>query len=108
MSKVTFEFDEDENRSDINVIVNRYKLISALEDLDTLYRNLYNGKIYDPDNIVYITKDNRIATEEDYKEAQDRGKPLSGKGYYIKQDWIENKLDDILQDVRQILNDYLY
>ena len=108
MSKVTFEFDEDKNRSDINVIVNRYKLISALEDLDTLYRNLYNGKIYDPDNIVYITKDSRIATEEDYKEAQDRGKPLSGLGYYIKQDWIENKLDDILQNVRQTLNDYLY
>lgn len=103
MAKVTFEFDDNEERSDIEEVVNRSKIMCALQDLSDLYRQLYNGKIYDPNNIVYITNDNRIAQEEDYKKAQEEGHPLHGKGYYIRQEWLENELDNILQSVNHLL-----
>ena len=108
MSRVTFEFDEQDEREDVNVIVNRVRLINALSELDSFYRALYNSKIYEPENIVYMTKDNRIATEEDFKKATEEGKPLSGKGYYIRQEWLEDRLDYMLHDVRDILEHYLY
>ena len=103
MAKVIFEFDDNEERSDIEEVVNRNKIMYALQDLSDLYRQLYNGKIYDPNNIVYITNDNRIAQEEDYKKAQEEGHPLHGKGYYIRQEWLENELDNILQSVNHLL-----
>lgn len=103
MGKVTFEFNDENEGSEIQLIVNRNKLISALYDLNDFYRQLYNGKIYDPNNIVYITDDNRIAQEEDYKKAQEEGHPLHGKGYYIRQEWLENELDNILQSVNHLL-----
>lgn len=103
MAKVTFEFDDNEERSDIEEVVNRNKIMYALQDLSDLYRQLYNGKIYDPNNIVYITNDNKIAQEEDYKKAQEEGHPLHGKGYYIRQEWLENELDNILQSVNHLL-----
>lgn len=103
MAKVIFEFDDNEERSDIEEVVNRTKIMCALQDLSDLYRQLYNGKIYDPNNIVYITDDNRIAQEEDYKKAQEEGHPLHGKGYYIRQEWLENELDNILQSVNHLL-----
>ena len=55
------------------------------------------------DKEVYITNDNRIAQEEDYKKAQEEGHPLHGKGYYIRQEWLENELDNILQNVNHLL-----
>lgn len=103
MAKVTFEFDDNEERSDIEEVINRNKIMCALQDLSDLYRQLYNGKIYDPNNIVYITNDNRIAQEEDYKKAQEEGHPLHGKGYYIRQEWLENELNNILQNVNHLL-----
>lgn len=103
MAKVNFEFNDEEENSEIQLVVNRSKLISALYDLSDFYRQLYNGKIYDPENIVYITNDNRIADDKDYEKAREEGHPLSGKGYYIKQDWLEHKLDDILDNVRFLL-----
>ena len=41
MGKVTFEFDEFENKSDVLLIVNRNKLACSLEDLANYRRNLY-------------------------------------------------------------------
>ena len=104
MAKVNFEFNDEKENSEIQLVVNRSKLISALWELNDFYRQLYNGKIYDPENIVYITMDDRIATEEDYNKALQEGHPLKGKGYYIRQEWLENRLDDILSDVRHLLN----
>ena len=42
MAKVTFEFDDNEERSDIEEVVNRSKIMCALRDLSDLYRRLYN------------------------------------------------------------------
>lgn len=104
MSKVTFEFDESEDSQDIKEVVYRSSMMSVLYDIQELYRQLYNGKIYDPEAIVYITNDNKIATDEDYKKALEQGKPLSGKGYYINQEWLEVQLDQILDSVKHLID----
>ena len=103
MGKVTFEFDEDD-RENINLVVNRHKLINAIEELSNLYRGIYNGKIYyRDDEQIYLKADGTKATEEDYRKANLEGKFLSGGKYYLSQDYIERELDNILVDVRQYL-----
>lgn len=98
MAKVTFEFDEYDDRRDINVIVNRDKLQNALYDLSNFRRNLYKG--YVPDTIV--VKDNEVVFKE--------GRAL--KEYntenaveYMETSDIINELDRILDDVYPIIND---
>ena len=103
MAKVTFEFDEYEDRQDIDAIVNRHKLLCAIEELSDLYRAIYNGKIYDEDATIYLLEDCRKATKEDYEKANLEGKFLSGGEYYLRQTYIENELDRILEDVRRFL-----
>ena len=40
MAKVKFEFDEFEDRHDVNIIVNRHKLVSVVHDLSDWRREL--------------------------------------------------------------------
>ena len=101
MAKVTFEFDEYEDRNDIDIIVNRHKLLSAISELSDLYRAIYNGKIYDEKDCIYLKADGSKATEEDYKKVRDTGELLSGGESYLRQQYIENELDRILEDVRR-------
>jgi len=43
MAKVIFEFDEFEDRQDVNMIVNRYKLVSTINNLSNWRRVLDKG-----------------------------------------------------------------
>lgn len=103
MAKVVFEFDECEDRYDVNIIVNRHKLVTAVNELNDLYRKIYNGKIYEDKATVYIKADGNVATKEDYDKANLEGKYLSGGETYIRQQFVENELDRILEDIRQFL-----
>lgn len=103
MSKVNFEYDENDEKEDINLIVNRYKLLQAVQDIAELYSAIYNYKIYEQDVIIYLKADGSKATQEDYDEVSKTGKYLSGGKHYISQGWIENRLDSILEDVRHLL-----
>lgn len=103
MGRVNFEYDENEEREDISLIVNRYKMINAIQEISDLYSILYNGKIYDKDVVIYLKADGSKATQEDYDEVSKTGKYLSGGKHYISQGWIENRLDSILEDVRHLL-----
>lgn len=100
MSKVNFTFDESEDRADINVIVNRHKLMNALFELSCYRRNLYKG--YE-DNAVMASGDKIIGkiTEEVPEEYND--KPVK---VYIEDEAILNELDRILGPVNDILDDY--
>lgn len=101
MPKVIFEFDEYEDRYDVNAIVNRHKLLRAIDELSDLYRVIYNGKIYDKEDVIYLKEDGCKATDEDYQKANLEGKFLSGGKNYLSQEYIERELDRILEDVRQ-------
>lgn len=103
MSRVNFEYDETDEKEDINLIINRYKLLQAVQDIAELYHAIYNYKIYEQDVIIYLKADGSKATQKDYDEVSKTGKYLSGGENYISQDWIENRLDSILEDVRHLL-----
>lgn len=98
MAKVIFEFDDVEDRDEVNFIVNRYKIINALYELSTFRRNLYKG--YEDSDTVVI-KDNRVVYR-DGKKLEDYD--LKGTKLYIHDDKVINRLDDILDEVRILLN----
>lgn len=103
MSKVTFEFDENEDRYDVNLIVNRHKLVTAVNELSDLFRRIYNGKIYDDKDLIYVKEDGYVATRKDYEEANIKGEYISGGENYLRQKFIETELDKILDDVKPFL-----
>lgn len=105
MAKVIIELDDDEDLDKLSFLVNKSKILSALYDLDNFYIKLYNGKIYEPNNIVYVKSDGCIATDEDYEKVKKEGKFLSGGEYYVRQEWLEGILEDALGDIRSYLND---
>lgn len=103
MAKVTFEFDEDEDRDTINLIVNRYALTSAIYSLQDLHRKIYNGKLYD--DVVIHVKDNKVLTDEDYKRFQEAGEyPVKGTKEYIDSDFIERELSNALEHTYNLLD----
>lgn len=104
MAKVIFEFDEAEDRYDINMIVNRHRLMCAAEELSNLYRKIYNGKIYDEEDSIYVKPDGKVATEEDYEKVRNEGKFLEGGKYYLRQEFVERELGYILDKVSDLID----
>lgn len=100
MSKVNFTFDESEDRADINVIVNRHKLMNALFELSCYRRNLYKG--YE-DNAVMASGDKIIGKITESVPEEYKDKPVK---FYIEDEAILNELDRILGPVNDILDDY--
>lgn len=104
MARVTFEFDDIEDRADVEAVIGRYKLLSAIDSISELLSIIYNGKIYDHNVEIYVLPEGRVATEEDYKKANEEGKFLSGGKTYLDSTWVENRLDLILENVRHLLS----
>lgn len=104
MARVTFEFDDIEDRTDVEAVIGRYKLLSAIDSISELYSVILNGKIYDPNVEIYVLPEGRVATDEDYKKANEEGRFLSGGKTYLDSTWVENRLDRILEDVRHLLS----
>lgn len=104
MAKVTFEFNEEDGISDIEVVAGRHKLLSALYDVRDFYCAIVNGKIYDPDVEIYVLPNDRVATKEDFENASKKGEILSGGKYYLSQDWVESRLSSILDEVQHLLD----
>ena len=98
MSKITFEFDEDEEWNDVNLVVNRHKLITALYDLENYKRGIYKGYI---DNAVYAV-DGKIVGKLDDIRDKDFG-DAKIKAYLDDED-VLRELDMILDKVRHLLN----
>ena len=57
MGKVTFEFDENNERNDIELVVNRYKMICALDESEKYRYDLYNGHC---EEIISVRDDVKI------------------------------------------------
>lgn len=99
MAKVIFEFDDNEESNEVNIVANRHKLVCAVNELSDLHRRIYNGKLYE-DESIYVLKEGRVATQEDYDKANKEGKFLEGGKTYLDSNFIEGALDRILEDVR--------
>lgn len=98
MGKVIFEFDEDEDRNEIELITNRHKLICALYDLDNYRRGLYKGYI---DNMTYAV-DGQIVGKWD--DIRDKDLADSKITTYLSDEDVLSEIDSILDKVRFLLD----
>lgn len=98
MGKVTFEFDEDEERSEINLINNRHKLICALYDLQKYRRNLYKGYI---NNATYVVDGKIVGKWEEIRDKDFGGSKITS---YLCDDDVINEIDAILSGVSHLLD----
>lgn len=106
MAKVTFEFDENEDRSDINEIVNRHKLLNALYEIQNLRRTLYKGYYNENDYVSILTekyKPIRMITQEELKEASMTGKSIENTVGYVREEYVIDEIDRALSDVYDLL-----
>ena len=100
MSKVTFVFDESEDRTDINIIVNRHKLMSALLELSNYRKSLYKGL----ENNAVMVSDNKIIGKISDKIPEEyTDMPVT---FFVEDEAILRELNRILGPVNDILNDY--
>ena len=88
----------------MNLIVNKYKLLNALEDLSNWRRELYKG--YDND-IKYFCN-GKLYNQKDLLEDKsvprdEHGLIISAKGIYLVSEIIDH-IDEILSDVRGLLD----
>lgn len=98
MGKVRFEFDELEDKSDINMIVNRHKMWNALFELSNFRRTIYKG--YTENDIV--VKDNQVVVRGKEKLVPDYD--IEGAKSYLDDDEVLRNLDYILDDIRFLLD----
>ena len=98
MAKVIFEFDEDEDRDTINYIVNRHKILSALDDLQAYRRKVY--KDYHAEKIV--VKDNEVVIDQQGNKIKEY--TIDGARQYTWDEEILRELDNILDNVYPLLD----
>ena len=73
MAKVIFEFDDrEDDKVDIDFIVNRHKILAAISDLSSLRSKIYNSKLYN--NELITIKDNRVIADSEYNYEDDTQK----------------------------------
>ena len=96
MGKVIYEFDENKESRGIELIVNRYKMICALDELEKYRHDLYNGHCED---VIYVRDDKKAGIDEnktigDVKRTKE----------CIEVKNVLNVLDDILKDVKHLVS----
>ena len=96
MGKVTYEFDENKESRDIKLIVNRYKMIYAFNELEKYRHDLYNGHC---EEVIYVRDDKKIGID-DNKTIEDVKKTRE----CIEVKNVLNVLDDILEDVKHLVS----
>lgn len=103
MSKVIYEFNEDEESRDIDLINARYKMINALNELQDFRRKLYKGWLSEEEMIN--VKDNKVLTKEDFEKLHKEGRLyFEGSKRFISYDYVEQKIDYILNDISFLID----
>lgn len=106
MSKVVFEFDEAEDRYDVNLIVNRHKLVNALDEIKSLRRSLYKGYYNEGDYVLVKMKDKkpeRMITHDEIQKANLEGKFIEESQGYVKEEHIIDEIDRALEGIYEFL-----
>lgn len=98
MGKVVFEFDESEERHDIELITNRHKLICALYDLQNYRRGLYKGYI---NNMTYAVDDKIVGKWDDIRDKDFGDAKITS---YLTDEDVLNEIDNILDKVGFLLD----
>lgn len=111
MPKITLEFN-DEERNDAVLALKSRELMYAIDELVKLRRDIYKANFYGDD--AKNIKDDTVITDEmwnkmveDFVKQQETGEnPVypSGGEQYIKNEVILDRIDDILDSVRDLLD----
>ena len=103
MGKASFTFDTDEERIAIQDITNIPIYKNALYDLQKLSSEIYKYSI--PESAtVCIQNGNKVLTQEDYIKSANENKIIENTKTYISAEYIEQRLDDILEDVNKLID----
>lgn len=102
MGKVVFEFNEDEESEDVNVVANRRKIMTALYKLSCYRSSLYKG--FETDAVV-VSGDKILGKVTDNIPKKAYTPPIE---LYLKEEDIVNKIDSILGPIEEILNRYYF
>ena len=92
MGKVTYEFDENKESHDIELIV----MICALDELEKYRHDLYNGH---REEVIYVKDDKKTGTD-DNKTIEN----VKRTRECIEVKDVLNVLDDILEDVKHLVS----
>lgn len=98
--KVTFTFRQ--NDPEVKLIVNRHKLVEAIDQLYDYKRGL--EKYSDPNEIIVDERTNEIVKDDDSYDPEN----ANNRHTYIKESAVTEKIDDILDIAYSIVYDYLY
>lgn len=101
MGKVTFEFDENEDGYDIELIVHRHDLAYAFDKLKSFRRTIYKG--YEPDEeTVYTNKEKtKVYTKKDFDENNGY---IADAQLHLNDDYVLRELDSVLDEVSYLLD----
>lgn len=95
--KVTYQYDEIEDKYEIDLINNRHKLAYALDELKQLRRNIYKGY---SNNYIIVSEDQVVI--RDGEKVKEEYNFEDAKTYLHDQDIID-QIDQILDIVNNII-----
>lgn len=98
MSKVIFEFNEEEDRIEIENIMKRNDFKYALEKIKEYRRRLYKGDV----NKEIIVKDKKVIAEGN--EILNLDGDITGRKAYVSVSDVIDELDDCLKTVIELLD----
>lgn len=97
---VIFKFKA--NDPEINLIINRNRMLSALCELSNYRRELYKyGGGY---NEIIVNKGTKVLTDEELKNMN--REEIKNNESYIKTQSVIDKLDDIIGDLWRLIDEY--
>lgn len=100
MGKVVFEFNEDEESEDVNVVANRKKIMTALYKLSNYRSCLY--KRFETDAMI-ASGDKILGKITDKIPEKSYNGPVK---VYLEDEVVLEKIDSILGPVSEILDSY--
>lgn len=93
--KYTFETT---NSREMDLVVNRTKMLLTLNELKDWYRSLYNGKCYDTSFVC----NGKLYTHEEFNKATDLPTDKNG---FVKDYKEVYEIDNVLKRIDEILGD---
>ena len=98
MGKVVFEFNEEEDFVDINLVVNRKRLVAALQEVGNFMRKIDKGYLKNMLMVKGREVIGKTGCTVNVNEAL-------GSEYYIKDEEVYDELGRILEKVNDLLKD---
>lgn len=100
--------------AEASILANARKLVFALSNIMDWQRRMYNGKDYGDGTYILEGDENSVirvigrASAVDHGSANTDGIDWEKVKKYYSEDEVQTKLDGYLEEVRSIVNDFMY